>query len=49
MKRIDYLAELMELAEEKINRIAAETAVRAALRDIEILLCVPFGGLQKCF
>ena len=49
MKRIDYLAELMELAEEKINRIAAETAVRAALRDIEILLCIPFGGLQKCF
>ena len=49
MKRVDYLAELMELAEEKINRIAAETAVRAALRDIEIVLCVPFGGLQKCF
>lgn len=49
MKRIDYLVELIKLAEEKINRIAAETAVRAALRDIEILLCVPFGGLQKCF
>ena len=49
MKRIDYLAELMELAEEKVNRIAAETAVQAALRDIEIVLCVPFGGLQKCF
>ena len=49
MKRIDYLVELIKLAEEKINRIAAETAVRAALRDIEILLCVPFGGLKKCF
>ena len=48
MKRIDYLAELMELAEEKANRIAAETAVQAALRDIEILVCVPFGGLRKC-
>ena len=49
MKRIDYLAELMEIAEEKVKLVAAQTAVRAAARDIEIMICVPFGGLEKCF
>lgn len=49
MKRIDYLAELMEIAEEKVKLVAAQTAVRAAVRDIEIMICVPFGGLEKCF
>ncbi len=49
MKRIDYLAELMEIAEEKVKLVAAQTAVRTAARDIEIMICVPFGGLEKCF
>ena len=49
MKRIDYLAELMEIAEEKVKLVAAQTAVSAAARDIEIMICVPFGGLEKCF
>ena len=49
MKRIDYLAELMEIAEEKVKLVAAQSSVLAAARDIEIMICVPFGGLEKCF
>ena len=49
MKRIDYLAELMEIAEEKVKLVAAQSSVRTAARDIEIMICVPFGGLEKCF
>lgn len=49
MKRIDYLAELMEIAEEKVKLVAAQSSILAAARDIEIMICVPFGGLEKCF
>lgn len=48
MKRIDYLDELTELSEQKISLLQSETQQHSIVRDLEISLCIPFGGLKKC-
>ena len=48
MKRIDFLKELIELSEQRIQMEQAKINVSAAARNLEILMSIPFGGLEKC-
>lgn len=48
MKRIDYLEQLEELAEQKISLIESITSFHELTRTLEISLGVPFGGLKNC-
>lgn len=48
MTRIDFLKELIELSEQRIQLEQAKINISAAARNLEILMCIPLGGLEKC-
>lgn len=48
MKRIDLLKELIELSEQKIQLEQTKMNISSTCRTLEIMLCVPFGGLERC-
>ena len=45
MKKIDYLNALVDLAEEKANLEMAYNMLKNSERELEIMLCISFGGL----
>lgn len=48
LKRIDFLEELIELSQQQIELEEAKINFAATVRNLEIMLCIPFGGLEKC-
>ena len=48
LKRIDYLKQLEELAEQKISLLESITSFHELTRTLEIALDLPFGGLKQC-
>ena len=46
LKRLDYLNELIELSTQKIQLIDSKNNLLLSTRTIEIMLDIPFGGLQ---
>ena len=46
LKRLDYLNELIELSTQKIQFIDSKNNLLLSTRTIEIMLDIPFGGLQ---
>lgn len=48
MKRIDYLKQLEELAEQKISLLQSITSFHEITRTLEISLDIPTGGLKEC-
>ena len=47
LSRIDYLEELIDLASQKIELINSQNNLLAVERSLEIMLDIPFGGLQN--
>ena len=48
MKRIDYLDQLVELAEQKTYLLESIISFYELTRTFEIELDIPFGGLKNC-
>ncbi len=48
MKKIDYLELMEQLAQQEISLMQSEISRKSVVREIEIFLCVPFGGLKEC-
>ena len=48
MKRIDYLEILVELSKKKLALIQKQEELYCSTCKLEILLGIPFGGLNKC-
>lgn len=49
LKRLDYLNELIELSTQKIQLVEAQNNLLLSTRSIEIMLNIPFGGLQDVY
>ena len=47
MKRIDYLDELIKESQQETNLIQLKVSLKSLKRELEILVCVPFGGLEN--
>lgn len=48
MKKIDYLNVLQQLAQQKIALMQAEIKIQSLVKEIEIAVNIPFGGLTEC-
>ena len=48
LKRIDFLEQLMELSEQKIQLEEAKISAMQQVSAIELMACLDFGGLKKC-
>lgn len=48
LKRIDFLEQLMELSEQKIQLEEAKISAMQRVSAIELMACLDFGGLKKC-
>lgn len=48
MKKIDYLKILQQQAQQEISLMQAEVSMKSIVRELEISLCIPFGGLKEC-
>ncbi len=48
MKKIDYLELMEQLAGQETALMQSEISRKSLVREIEIFLCIPFGGLKKC-
>ncbi len=48
MKKIDYLELMEQLAQQEISLMQSEISRKSIVREIEIFLCIPFGGLKEC-
>ncbi|WP_178843156.1 TolC family protein [uncultured Treponema sp.] len=48
LKRIDFLEQLIELAEQKIQLEEAKISAMSLVSSIELMACLDFGGLKKC-
>ena len=48
LKRIDYLNQLISLSEQQIQLEQSKISNISMIRNLEILLCIPFGELKEC-
>ncbi len=48
LKKIEYLELLQQLAQQKITLAKSEISIKSIVRELEIMLCIPFGGLKTC-
>ena len=48
IQKIDFLEQLVELAEQKIQLEEAKISAMSLVSSIELMACLNFGGLKKC-